>query len=594
MQSIAVDGKQSGAAGLGKQDVTTGAQAYLNVLCQFPNTAGLPVTPVSPAYVDGLMGAAAPGLGDFFAQTSFNKITLAGTQTTAWMMMPKPESAYPSIGSINGLSDADFTSLAQDCTGLIPPTVNMTPIKGINLLFNDLPGPFAYGGQGQQLTINNVSRLWSTTWMPPWGYSVQPGFVGGQTVLAHEMGHAFGLLHSAGPDGTVYKNAWDVMSDTYTYCSLPAATDPTYGCLGQDQIAFDKDFLGWIPAAQKFTYTGAGQTLTLGALADAATQNYYLVVIPHIGTTTQFTTIEFRRLLGYDQKLPGTAVIIHEVDTTRESPAWVQGTNGTTGAMFTAGMTYTAPNSGGAKVTVNAIAATTASLTISGTATTPSSGLQFFPLSQPVRLLDTRPGQTAVVAPGLPLTPNQPLLLPGQFSSGGVTIPTTAQALVGNATVDNSLGAPPGFAALYPSGSPLPLASNLNFVPGTVRPNAFTVALGPDGKFDLLSNTGGHFIVDLTGYYAPPAAGGLFFHPLSAPVRLLDTRRGQSAVRPPGTPLTAGQTLNLPGQFTSAASPSRRARRRWRATRRWTTAAMRRQASRPSSPAARACRRRAP
>ncbi len=181
----------------------------------------------------------------------------------------------------------------------------------------------------------------------------------------------------------------------------------------------------------------------------------------------------------------------------------------------------------------------------------PGTNLQFFPLSAPVRLLDTRAGQTAVVHPGGPLTPNQALTLPGQFTAGSITIPTTAQALVGNATVDNSVGAPAGFATLYPSGASLPLASNLNFVPGTVRPNAFTVGLGADGKFNLLSNTGGNFIIDITGYYALPAAGGLFFHPLSAPVRLLDTRAGQSAVKAPGAALTPGQTVNLPGQFTS-------------------------------------------
>ncbi|MEO6724977.1 MAG: hypothetical protein ABIP14_06715, partial [Blastocatellia bacterium] len=33
-------------------------------------------------------------------------------------------------------------------------------------------------------------------------------------------------------------------------------------------------------------------------------------------------------------------------------------------------------------------------------------------------------------------------------------------------------------------------------------------------------------IIDVTGYYAPPSAGGLYFHPLPAPVRLLETRAG--------------------------------------------------------------------
>ena len=165
-------------------------------------------------------------------------------------------------------------------------------------------------------------------------------------------------------------------------------------------------------------------------------------------------------------------------------------------------------------------------------------GLQFFPLARPVRLLDTRPAHTAFVQPGVPLTANQTLLLPGRFTAGSITIPPEAQALVGNATVDNTAGVPPGFATLWPSGSDLPLASNLNFVQGTVRPNAFTVGLGADGKFNLLSNTGGHFIIDITGYYAPPATGGLYFHPLTQPVRLLDTRTGADAIVHPGTPVS--------------------------------------------------------
>ena len=39
--------------------------------------------------------------------------------------------------------------------------------------------------------------------------------------------------------------------------------------------------------------------------------------IPLPGSTTRFYTVETRRLAGYDAKLPGHAVIIHLVDTTR-------------------------------------------------------------------------------------------------------------------------------------------------------------------------------------------------------------------------------------------------------------------------------------
>ncbi len=128
-------------------------------------------------------------------------------------------------------------------------------------------------------------------------------------------------------------------------------------------------------------------------------------------------------------------------------------------------------------------------------------GLLFYPLTQPVRELDTRPGQQAFKTTNAPLAAGGMLNLPGSFTFG-VSVPNGAKALVGNATVDNGINAPDGFATLYPSGAALPLASNLNYGRGTVAPNAFIVGVGGDGTYNLYSLSGGNFILDISGYFA--------------------------------------------------------------------------------------------
>ncbi len=112
-------------------------------------------------------------------------------------------------------------------------------------------------------------------------------------------------------------------------------------------------------------------------------------------------------------------------------------------------------------------------------------------------------GATAFVHPNATLTAGQTLNLPGSFTFAGITVPAGAKALVGNATVANDANATPaGFATLYPDGVPLPLASNLNFVPKQVAPNAMVVGIGGDGTYNLFTSTGGDFVIDITGYFS--------------------------------------------------------------------------------------------
>lgn len=130
------------------------------------------------------------------------------------------------------------------------------------------------------------------------------------------MGHGFGLPHSSGPYGATYDSRWDVMSNVWGNCSPP---DPNYGCVGVHTISYHKDRLGWIPPSRKFVpLPGSSQTITIERLGQPVSgSNYLMAQIPIGGSTTQFYTIEARRFAGYDIQIPGEAIVIHRVDTTR-------------------------------------------------------------------------------------------------------------------------------------------------------------------------------------------------------------------------------------------------------------------------------------
>jgi hypothetical protein len=160
-------------------------------------------------------------------------------------------------------------------------------------------------------------------------------------------------------------------------------------------------------------------------------------------------------------------------------------------------------------------------------------GLQFYPLAIPVRLLDTRSGASpnACSQPNAPIAGQTSRTQPGR---NFCTIPANAQALTGNVTTVQSGG---GFLTLYPSDAQQPTVASTNYGVNEVINNVFTVGLGADGAFKIFANNTTDVVVDVTGYYAPPGTGGLYFHLLPAPVRLLETRAGFNGCVNPGAPL---------------------------------------------------------
>ncbi|MEP7342896.1 MAG: reprolysin-like metallopeptidase [Acidobacteriota bacterium] len=169
-------------------------------------------------------------------------------------------------------------------------------------------------------------------------------------------------------------------------------------------------------------------------------------------------------------------------------------------------------------------------------------GLMFYPLPRPVRLLDTRAGQGNCDNISTPVAGGASITTPARVTCEGITIPSTAQAIVGNLTVINQT-AQTGYLTIYPDGQAAPLAANMVYEPGQILSNNFTVGLSDGGAFNVFAERTIDLVVDISGYYAPPGAGGLYYHPLSKPIRLLDTRAGQGNCDSVGTPIAEGTTF---------------------------------------------------
>src|SRR5262249_20759158 len=99
------------------------------------------------------------------------------------------------------------------------------------------------------------------------------------------------------------------------------------------------------------------------------------------------------------------------------------------------------------------------------------------------------------------------------------------------------------YLTIYPNGVTVPLASNMIYYPGQIIANNFTVALSSDGKFNVFAERAIDVVIDISGYFAPPGAGGLYYHPLSKPIRLLDTRANQGNCDNVSAPIPAGTSI---------------------------------------------------
>jgi hypothetical protein len=160
---------------------------------------------------------------------------------------------------------------------------------------------------------------------------------------------------------------------------------------------------------------------------------------------------------------------------------------------------------------------------------TNAAALAFYTLP-PCRLVDTRTPAGALGGPSL--TGNTSRTFP--LLSGPCNVPNTAQVYSLNFTVVPK--GPLGFLTTWAAGQTQPPVSTLNANTGVVTSNAAIVSAGTSGGVSVFATNDTDLIIDINGYFAPPAAGGLSLTTLT-PCRALDTRN------PSGAPPFSG-TLN--------------------------------------------------
>jgi M6 family metalloprotease-like protein len=346
-----VDGLASapaGAAAAPEPAPIFGAQPWITLRCKFNDSPG-----VEPAVNQSLLtGTGYPSVNHYYREASFGNMNLDGSAVAPWVVLPKPWASYnTSTGSAN------LELLAIDCAAAADPIVTFTNFVGINMMFNERLGGFWYGTSGRSFNIDGGTRTMRTTWI--FLRDSFPAFLGG---LVHEIGHGFGFPHSSGPYGQTYDSNWDVMSNSY-----PHYDAGINDYIPEGTISYHKDLDSWIPAARKFTASRNTSTaITLDRLVSPVGASYLMAQIPIPNTTNRFYTVELRIQTGYDTWVPGNGVIIHDVLTTRSSPALVVDPDNNSnpndaGAMWTPGETFTdAAN----QISVAVLSLTTTSATV--------------------------------------------------------------------------------------------------------------------------------------------------------------------------------------------------------------------------------------
>jgi hypothetical protein len=346
----------SGPAGPSGQTSEFGVKAatinkVLVIMANFNNTT-------APAYTQAqalaVMTTNANSVSNYYSEVSYGQQLLNVTVTPNWVTM---NMAKPSTCDFSGIGSA--ADAAATAAGYNPVNYGFV----VYLFTGSSQGGPSCGWSG--LAYVGYHRAW-----------INGSNSFGTLVVAHEMGHNFGLLHA----GSLNCNPAVIGGS----CSVAEYGDP-WDTMGNQRAmhfnAYQKSILNFIPAATLKTHSSGTASYTLGPLEQSGGV-VYGVVVPTPNPSRKYV-LEFRQPIGFDAPLasfPNLAAQIRVVspfewssgaDDTEIVDMTPGSANGFLDSALVAGNTYS-DGANGISITVNSATASALNVSVTSSAGAPT------------------------------------------------------------------------------------------------------------------------------------------------------------------------------------------------------------------------------
>lgn len=329
---------------------TTKAATANNVLVVMANFSDTAAPAYTSTQTQQVMTTNSDSVSAFFQEASYGSQLMNVTVTPGWVTM---NLAQPSTcgatdwQTIGNSADAASTALGA--------AYDPAAYSYVVYLFPSVPAcgwlGLAYIGSPHKAWINGVSAFRTQ-------------------VIAHEMGHNFGLLHAAS-----VRCGTGVIGGS---CSVSEYGDP-FDTMGNQRAmhynAVQKSKLAWIPSSSVKTHPSGSATYTLTPL-EVAGGATYAVKVPTSSTTRTYW-VEFRQPIGFDAPLSGYANNGAEIRVASPFETYCSGcddwsddtelldmtpsTSAFTDATLVAGQTFSDPTYG---VNITVVSASASALTV--------------------------------------------------------------------------------------------------------------------------------------------------------------------------------------------------------------------------------------